>query len=197
MNAPSSPLPGRLRDLRSRRGLTLRQLAGRSGVSVGMISEVERGSKSPTVRLAYQLAQALGVSLTELLEAPPAPDPDYGAEGGSVPAVAVSPAPRAVLDDREAGVLREGHGHPLLHGRLEVAVYALAPGARSGALAPNRPGTLETVVVLDGELELVLDGRATRLPKAASAGHGVHATEYANPGRETCRFLVLVDTSRC
>lgn len=193
MSEPQTPLPARLRALRSRRGLSQRELAGRSGVSVGMISEVERGSKSPTVRLAYQLAQALGVSLTELLEAPPTPD----SSGQPGPAVAVSPRPRAVLDDREAGLLREGHGHPLLHGRLEVAVYTLAPGARSGAMAPNRQGTLETVVVLDGELELLLDGRATRLPKGASAGHGVHATEYANPGREPCRFLVLVDTSRC
>jgi transcriptional regulator with XRE-family HTH domain len=200
----AGPLPARLSALRAARSLSLRELAARSGVSAGMISEVERGAKSPTVRLAYQLARALGCSLSELLEGP-APfasrgesgDASGDASGGAPAAAVVVPGPRALLDDPASGLRREGHGHPLLHGRLEVAVYTLQPGARSGPLDPNRPGTLETLVVLDGRLELHLDGHPLHLEAGASAGHGVHATEYANPGRDPCRFLVLVDTSRC
>lgn len=193
----ASPLPARLSALRAARSLSLRELAARSGVSAGMISEVERGAKSPTVRLAYQLARALGCSLSELLEGP-APFASRGVPSGNEPAAAVvTPGPRTLLDDPASGLRREGHGHPLLHGRLEVAVYTLQPGARSGLLDPNRPGTLETLVVLDGQLELSLDGHPLRLEAGASAGHGVHATEYRNPGPEPCRFLVLVDTSRC
>ena len=85
-----------------------------------------------------------------------------------------------------------------LHGRLEVVIYTLDAGAATGVMAPNQQGTLETVVVLDGELELRLDGAPQRLAAGTNFGHGVHATEYANPSSNNgCRFLVLVDTSRC
>lgn len=163
--------------MRLARHWTLKELAERSGVSVGMLSEVERGGKNPTVRLAYDIAQAFGCSISALLEGP------LGA---------------ALLDDPESGVRRESHKNPLLHGRLEVVIYTLQPGAATGAMAPNQAGTLETVVVLDGELELRLDDAERRLTVGASWGHGVHTTEYANPSSEDdCRFLVLVDTSRC
>ena len=142
-----------------------------------MVSAVERGAKNPTVRLAYDIAQAFGCSISELLEGPLQP---------------------GLLIDQESGVRRESHANSLLHGRLEVVVYTLEPGARSGEMAPNRPGTLENVVVLDGTLELLLDGESQTCVAGASVGHGVHATEYRNASdAEPCRFLVLVDTSRC
>lgn len=184
-------LATRLKQLRQDRGWSLQVLAERSGVSVGMLSEIERGTKNPTVRLAYQVAQALGCSISTLVDAGAPLD---AAVGGAV----VAGGPAAIVDDPEQGVRREGHINPLLHGRLEVVTYRLEPGASAGEMAPNQPGTLETVVVLDGELELVLDGAAHRLATGASAAHGVHRTEYRNPSAELpCRFLVLVDTSRC
>jgi transcriptional regulator with XRE-family HTH domain len=170
-------------------GWSLRALSERSGVSAGMLSDIERGAKSPTVRLAYQIAQALGCSITDLLG--PADGPD-----GPVGGVAFA-SPRT-LDDPETGVTRRSHPAPLLHGRLEVAEYRLAPGAWTGAMAPNRPGTVETVVVLEGALELVLDGTPHPVEAGASASHGVHVTEYRNPSRtKPIRFMVLIDTSRC
>ena len=178
---------------RAAHGWSLRELAARSGVSAGMLSEVERGAKSPTVRLTYSIAKALGCSISELVEDPAGGEPV--APTSARPAV--RPGPTSVLDDRDAGVLREGHRSPLMHGRLEVAVYTLDPGARSGPMEPNRPGTVESVVVLDGRLELWLDGHPTGLSAGASASHGTHRTEYANPSEQPCRFLVLVDTTRC
>ncbi len=44
-------------------GLSLRMLAARSGISASMISDIERGAKSPTVATIARLAEALGVSL--------------------------------------------------------------------------------------------------------------------------------------
>lgn len=184
-------LPLRLKALRARKGWSLKQLAERSGVSVGMLSEIERGSKNPTVRLAYDVAQALGCSISTLVEGQPelSPAPDDHA--------AVRPQPSAVLNSTESGVRREGYANSLLHGGLEVVVYTLQPGATSGEMAPNRPGTMELLVVLDGELELVIDGRQQRLQPGCSAAHGVHQTEYRNPSSTSpCRYLVLVETTR-
>ena len=43
-------------------GLSLRMLATRSGISSSMISDIERGAKSPTVITVVRLAKALGGS---------------------------------------------------------------------------------------------------------------------------------------
>src|SRR5262245_3356258 len=49
-------------------GLSLRMLAARSGISSSMISDIERGTKSPTVTTVVRLAQALGVSVADLID---------------------------------------------------------------------------------------------------------------------------------
>src|SRR3712207_9229504 len=59
-------LGGRVRELRRRRGLTLEDLAGLSGVSRAMISKLERGEKNPTLVVAARLAEGLGVTLSRL-----------------------------------------------------------------------------------------------------------------------------------
>ena len=52
-----------IRAYRLRRNLTLAQLSELSGVSVGHLSRLENGTRTPTVmRLLLQLARALGVS---------------------------------------------------------------------------------------------------------------------------------------
>ncbi len=57
----------RVRALREARGLSLRDLADRSGVSAPMLSQVERGDTSPTLAIAGKIAAGLGLSLSQLL----------------------------------------------------------------------------------------------------------------------------------
>lgn len=57
----------RLRVARQARGLTLRQLAERLGVSPSMVSQIETGRASPSVSTLYAIASELDVSLDELL----------------------------------------------------------------------------------------------------------------------------------
>jgi transcriptional regulator with XRE-family HTH domain len=65
---PSYPPMGeRLRLARQRRGLTLRELAERLGVSPSMISQIETGRASPSVSTLYAIVNELDVSLDELL----------------------------------------------------------------------------------------------------------------------------------
>src|SRR5580658_9161622 len=56
-----------IRSHRLRRNLTLAQLSDMSGISVGHLSRLENGTRTPTVRLLLQLARALGVSLGALV----------------------------------------------------------------------------------------------------------------------------------
>src|SRR5258707_9587305 len=65
---PDSPQMGeRLRAARSERRLSLRELAGRLGVSPSLISQIETGRANPSVSTLYAIAAELDVSLDELL----------------------------------------------------------------------------------------------------------------------------------
>jgi transcriptional regulator with XRE-family HTH domain len=56
----------RLRQLREEKGLSMRQLAERSGVDVGVVSRVERGQyKPPKIGTIEKLARALDLSEAE------------------------------------------------------------------------------------------------------------------------------------
>jgi transcriptional regulator with XRE-family HTH domain len=57
----------RLREARVARGLSLRALAERLGVSPSLISQVETGRARPSVSTLYAIATSLGISLDELL----------------------------------------------------------------------------------------------------------------------------------
>jgi transcriptional regulator with XRE-family HTH domain len=65
----------RLRALRQERDLTLAELSAQTGVSVSTLSRLESGTRRPTLELLLPLARAHGVSLDELVDAPPTGDP--------------------------------------------------------------------------------------------------------------------------
>lgn len=56
-----------LRGQRMRRGLTLREVSATARVSLGYISEIERGQKEASSELLASLCAALDVPLSELL----------------------------------------------------------------------------------------------------------------------------------
>src|SRR5947207_13911915 len=61
------PVGRRVRALREAEGLSLRDLADRSGVSAPMLSQVERGETSPTLAVAVRIAAGLELRLSQLL----------------------------------------------------------------------------------------------------------------------------------
>src|SRR5690625_511931 len=65
----------RLRALRRRRETTLTELSAATGVSVSTLSRLESGARRPTLELLLPLAKAHGVTLDELVDAPPTGDP--------------------------------------------------------------------------------------------------------------------------
>jgi transcriptional regulator with XRE-family HTH domain len=65
----------RLRRARTARGLSLRAVAKRLGVSPSLISQVETGRAKPSVSTLYALTTELGISLDELLFIDATPEP--------------------------------------------------------------------------------------------------------------------------
>jgi transcriptional regulator with XRE-family HTH domain len=65
----------RLKALRLRRDTTLTALAEQTGISVSTLSRLEAGLRHPTLEQLLPLARAHGVTLDELVDAPPTGDP--------------------------------------------------------------------------------------------------------------------------
>lgn len=65
-------LGGRVRQLRGERGWSLAVLAGASGVSRSMLSQIEREQANPTLAVTLRIAQAFGMTLGDLVRVPDA-----------------------------------------------------------------------------------------------------------------------------
>ena len=131
----------RVRALREAMGLSLRDLAERTGVSAPMLSQVERGETSPTLAVATRIASGLELTLSQLLRLD---------EGGAVTVV-------------RAGAAQGGAApRPRLRGPHPAAARASAPRSRFTRWPPepppagpgdppmHEPGSRETAVVTAG-----------------------------------------------
>lgn len=65
----------RLRAMRRTQQATLAELSATTGISVSTLSRLESGSRRPTLELLLPLAKAYGVTLDDLVGAPPTGDP--------------------------------------------------------------------------------------------------------------------------
>jgi transcriptional regulator with XRE-family HTH domain len=127
----------RLRALRKQRETTLGDLAASTGISVSTLSRLESGSRRPTLELLLPLARAHGVTLDELVDAPPTGDPR----------VHLRPVTR--------------HGMTMLPlsrraGGIQAYKFVIPAGARRREPEPNSHEGYEWIYVLDGRLRLVL-----------------------------------------
>ena len=174
----------RVRALRQQRQLSLEALAERSGVSVSMLSTVERGQKVPSILVMGQIATALDTSIGRLV----------GEE--AVPRVIMMrAADQRVMKDR-AGIERRGLS-PVLPGiEFELIRMTLPPGVNAGTFPPHRAGSREYLVVETGTLTLTLDGNEYRLDAGDSIYHdGDCQHAYRNDADTPCIYYIAMDVA--
>ncbi|MFV0131011.1 helix-turn-helix domain-containing protein [Streptomyces sp. HMX112] len=170
-----------LKRLRKERGFTLDALAARAGVSRGMIIQIEQARTNPSVGTTVKIADALGVSITALL------DFEQG------PQVRLVPREQAVRMWSTAG----GSHTTLLvgaeaRGPLELWSWTLMPGDASDSDA-HPDGTTELLHVTAGELTLVVAGAEHRVPAGTSAAFASDVPHaYRNDGAETVEMTMAV-----
>ncbi|WP_238165262.1 helix-turn-helix domain-containing protein [Kribbella caucasensis] len=63
-----------LRTRRDEQGISLSELARRSGIAKGTLSQLESGAGNPTIETVFSLSNALGVPVSALLSEPPTSD---------------------------------------------------------------------------------------------------------------------------
>lgn len=172
-----------VRAQRAHRGLTLDALAARSGVSRGMLVQVEQGRTNPSVSTLTRIASALGVTVARLVEVSDVP---------TVRVVGASDVVTFQQGDVEAKLL-VGADMPMI---LELWDWRLAPGEHHDGDA-HPPGTREMLTVLDGELTLTVYGKSHVVGKdAAVLFTADRPHRYANEGQEKLRFVMVVAEPR-
>ncbi|WP_179382239.1 XRE family transcriptional regulator [Streptomyces sp. SA15] len=166
---------------RTERGFTLDSLAARAGVSRGMLIQIEQARTNPSLGTVVKIGDALGISITTLL--------DY--EQG--PKVRVVPAEQVVrLWHTDAGSYSRLLAGTEAPGPLEMWDWRLMPGESSGS-DPHPAGTVEIVHVTVGELTLTVEGVEYRVPAGASATFEANAAHtYANQGDVPMEMMLTV-----
>lgn len=178
----AAPVGRRIRALRDARGLSLRDLAARSGVSAPMLSQVERGATSPTLAVAGKIAAGLGLSLSQLLRL----------EEGVHVIVSRSADRRPV---RAAGHRYETVTPDLPGQRASVTLHTLRPGAATGAegTSLHEAGSRETLLVQDGTITLHLDGERYELSGGDAITFDADLPHFIdNPGTRDATFVAVV-----
>ncbi|MCC6349639.1 MAG: helix-turn-helix transcriptional regulator [Candidatus Eisenbacteria bacterium] len=184
-DAPADPggyspaeLGRRIKMLRIGRGMTLKDLEERGGISATHVSEIERGKASPTVGALGRIATALGLRPATLVEAQP------------LPVVCVHRA-----SDADAYPLQWGGATivPLADPTQdsELGLHRLTlPISRDVLLEHHHDGE-EWVTVLAGVAEIRVEGRPYVLREGDSLHfRATHPHSYANLGSAPVTLLV-------
>lgn len=163
-----------LRQRRRVKGLTLIELSKQAGLSVGLLSQIERGISSPSLKSMTQICTALGIPLSWLFDSGPTANPT---EKGLV----VRRGARRRLDLGTYGVTKELLS-PDLGGEMQIYLVSIRPGGQSGPETYTHRGE-EGGLVLTGTLELTVDGRIVLLYKGDSFRFSSSlAHRFSNPG---------------
>ena len=168
-----------LRTWRHEAGLSIREVAERSGLSVSFISLVERGRTEIAVTRLIRLTDVFGRLLSDVMAGIGAGERESPSRGNC---------------ERRTRAYRLAKGVEMSYlGGPEWAtqpfMITLEPGAVHG---PVMHSYREVVVCVDGHLTLVIDGK----PSGLTAGDtltlesSVHHA-YMNTGSTTCRLMAL------
>lgn len=142
--APDDGLGRRVARFRQIRGMSLRTLAARAGVSSSFISQLENGRTNASIASLRRIAGALGVTPAQLLD-------DAAAHTRGV--LRARQRPQLPLD----GATKYVFSLPPLR-NFEVYGGSFEPGGSTGRDAYSHGEAQEMIVVSQGSITLELDG---------------------------------------
>lgn len=178
--ALTAAVASHVRALRTARGWSLDELAGRSGVSKGMVVQIEAARTNPSVGTLVRIADAFGVTIARLLEP---------AEERTVRISSAEDAPKLWRGGEGGfGRLLRGMNDPSF---VELWEWRFAPGERHTS-ENHMPGTREVLHVLEGSLTLTVDG----VDHEVGSGQTIdfladRPHTYRNDGADETRLVML------
>lgn len=125
----------RLRQIRQRKGVTLNELATKTGISKSTLSRLESGQRKPSLELLLPIVAALAIALDEIVTSPRIEDPRV-------------PQKATRADGRILTPLSQHPGEPQAF-KISIAAREREPILRTH-------GGYEWIYVLEGRLRLIL-----------------------------------------
>ena len=163
-----------IRSLRNARDITLQDLGAATGLSIGYLSQIERGISSPAVDALYAISRALGVTISWFFKS--------SDEASALERDIVVRARQRRQLTFSSGIVDELLS-PNLDRQLELLCCTFAPGATSGEVAYAHRGE-ETGIVISGRLEVWVGEKHFVLEEGDSFAFESHLPHrYRNPGR--------------
>jgi transcriptional regulator with XRE-family HTH domain len=174
---PAQTLGQRIREVRRRNDVTLRELAQQVGVSESFVSQVERGVANPSMATLRRIADALGESVASLF---------VGTESSGM----VVRAGERKRMAHPAGSLDDYLLTPPGAKTLQVVYSAIAVGQGSGDEPYSHAADEECVIVLAGQLDVGVSGESHHLATGdALLLDPKLPHSYHNPGPEPTTAL--------
>ncbi|HEY0295278.1 MAG TPA: cupin domain-containing protein [Bordetella sp.] len=176
----------KLRAHRKSRRITLLQLADWADLSPGLISQIERGVTSPSLRTLSKLRNALELPTSFFFEEEPGhagylQDPSYICRAGDRPRLDLG--------------LGAPHKELLHHGGsrvFEMMIVEIPPAGDSGPKVISYPSE-KGGMILQGQLELTVDGRRNLLdPGDSFLFDGSLPHQLRNPLDAPTRLLWII-----
>lgn len=149
------PLGKRLRDRRRHLQLTLKDIADGAGLSVGFISQIERGIAAPSLSSLVSVSRVLGVEVSEFLAQP----------RGDIPLTRHDQRPVYAISPNSLSYERLSSSFP--GNVLRSVIIHEPPGHRSEPIAHEGE---EMFYVLEGMVTVEVNGEPTIL----DAGDSIH-----------------------
>jgi transcriptional regulator with XRE-family HTH domain len=174
----------RLKVLRVTAGLSLNELAARSGVSRAMIGRVERGESSATAVLLGKLCAALDVTLSAVIGLSDRP-----------PERLVRLADQPAWRDPETGYRRRHASAPNVASGIEIIVVELPRGERVSYSPWGRRAYTQQLLMLSGKLTVYIDPKRFDLNEGDCLDFDVmRAVTFENPADVIAKYIVIVRT---
>jgi len=153
------PVGTMLRTVRKARGLSMKELSALAGVSGGMISQIERGTANPSIKILDRLRTALHIPLSALIETPGPTRAVALQETGSAEFVRRA-ADRPRFNVGSAPLLKELLSPSGMEG-MQFMIIHFPPYAppEDVVVGPGQKAGL----VLEGQVQLVVDARDVTL----------------------------------
>lgn len=172
----------RLRNLRTKRGWSLEELAKRSEVSRATLSRLENAEVSPTASVLGKLCAAYGMTMSRLMRM---------VEECFAPVVRGANQPEWL--DPETGFRRRSVSPPAQSLAGEVLECTLEPNTYIAYDQPPRSGLEHHLLLLEGELEVTVDGQAYRLLPGDCLRYQLFgASAFRTPDRLGAKYMLFI-----
>ena len=175
-------IANRLKGLRAERGWSLDELAKRSNVSRASLSRLENAEVSATASVLGKLCAAYGLTMSRLMRMV---EDDF--------APLFRRADQPVWTDPESGFRRRSVSPPAQTLAGEALECELLPGTRIDYDATPRPGLEHHLILLDGELELTVDGRTHALRAGDCLRYQLYGpSAFVTPPKRGAKYIVFL-----